>query len=221
MLGLYKFDKLPQILSDKDYNKLNAPTFYRGAIDKEYHANLLCDYDYHCGIGGGIWASSTPNTANMYKYGQLKGDVLTFKFVGQSYYPKTSIKSELLDQIITFVTTPANKLKKPIKYFNQKDISRLEILRDYNQNLPLKQDKKTFEKIVADGHNHSFVSVFLGYDADYHRQPKQEFDEITIFNRSKIVISQSEFNRICEGSKNYQSGVIDFEKKTENDFLLE
>ena len=62
--------------------------------------------------------------------------------------------------------------------------------------------------------DYSIIPLFLGYDAI-------DNNCLIILNREKIVISQSEFDRITSASKNYKGGIINFETKSAGEFLME
>ena len=217
LVNLCGANKFPQVVEDKEFIKIKSTTFFRGATDIEHHANLLCDYDYHYGYGmyggGGLYMSS--DRTQVIRYARnIPKNVLTLKFVGKAINEKEL--NSCLDYLEFSITNEEYKIKKlNIKIANLKDEQLLNFLIDYYKQLKTDIDKELFKTIFIK--RYSNLALILGYDAMNYT-----YNELLIvLNRGKLIVSKSEFERVTNLSKNYKGGVINFDTKSESEFLME
>lgn len=208
-VNLCKANRFPQVLSDDDFDELKTPIEYRGAREIDHHANLLCDYDYHYGYG--IYGSGTYITddlfrARKYAYNNAT-NVMVFKFIGKVLDKKHIRTYE------KFLFNLIDEKPQDVIIEDAEDKRKLEIIANYYYHIKSNKDKEFFKYLII-LKDYSIIPLFLGYDAI-------DNNCLIILNREKIVISQSEFDRITSASKNYKGGIIDFETKSAGEFLME
>lgn len=210
-VGLCDFKGLPQVVSDENFAQNNSSTMYRGCKNINHHANTLVDHDYHTGMGiwdygNGLYATDDKLTALIFAK-DIEELILTLKFVGKSI---SSMKcKDYCDWVFE---------NKQIQFESDEDKLKLETLISFYKDLPDEDGVKFKELFTTDL---SLIALYLGYDAHYYieRIDHNDVTNLAILNRASICVSQSEFNRICEHSKNYKGGVIKDEKNTEEEFL--
>lgn len=209
------FAGFPEVATKKRYRKASKTPLFRGTLKRDHLAQLLVDYDYHhgTGIAQGIFASNSIDTALVYS-----GDCLPIEFKLDDS-AKTIDYTRVLDYqrllIDYFHNAKKRNLDKICKE-NEAEIRKIselyplfEELKDYAKT---EYDMKFVEAIIFEP---STIATLLGYDAINDTNIK------IILNRSKMVVEKKEFDRIVDGSKLYDGGVIDFEQKQEEDFLRE
>lgn len=217
LVNLCDANKFPQMVEDEEFEALKSTKLYRGAADIEHHANLLSDYDYHYGYGifggGGLYMTDNRKIASRYARNKSE-NILTLKFDG-----KVIDEKELgfcLDYLEYSINGEEYKIEKlKIKIANSQDEQLIKFLIDYYKQLKTDKDKELFKTIFIK--MYSNLALILGYDAMSYK-----YDEILIvLNRGKLIVSKSELERVTKNSKNYQGGLINFDTKAENEFLME
>ncbi len=224
---LFDFESFPNVLSDQNFESLPTVPLFRGTDKNENHANLLCDFDYHHGYGAacyGIFSSTSKQVAKSYAEGNDK-NVMTFKLSGNS------IDFEILGDYLSTIGKPEIKYMFDIK--NHDDREKLFIVKDFfvklcERNLPNEELSSFIMNFML---NRSLLAIILGYDAitsnqnTYYQSVLVNDEEsplnVIILNRGAMALKKSEFDRICNASKKYKNGVIDFDKKSEKQFLDE
>ena len=198
MIKSARYTSLPQIVSDEKYKKLAGFYFdylglqikgtelYRGVREIEHHANLLCDEEYHTGIGdvcNGLFAANTYDKAALYKGQDTNLDcVLKFKAPEIKIIDDDTLKidlSRVFDSKEPSVESHKQDLKKVKKFISSIKNS--------------EHQDAFFYMLLNDP---SLIAILLGYDAVY----EHNFPAIAILNRGKIVVSEKEYQRICEAS---------------------
>ncbi len=205
-IDLCGFNGFPKVLSNSDFEKLECPTFYRGVENVEHNANTLADFDYHYGYGmdgNGIYSSGFLDEVRFYAKCNPQ-NVMTFKFDGNFVEGRDLIK---------YIIYLLNAEQDDLEVLRPQDKRRMSTLKKFYNSIKNSNEKDEFKEFFIK--NPSFLPVYLGYDAQYIHA------SFIIFNRSSMVVSQSEHDRICNLSKNYKGGVIDFESKTQEEFLHE
>lgn len=222
MFKLYNFTELPQVVSDEEYEKLQARELFRGMEKIDYHAELLCSEDYYksfCQNGIGAFCTTISEYAEKYTLNHGEDYVLKFKYTGktldrindtQTYYNycdalQYGIYGDIRDENII------KKCQIFRDFINDKesDVPNVKgIGREYAKN----RGKSDFLEMIIADNNSTFMLIYLGFDCfdldfDYCHRP-----ETVIENRGKMVVSLSEYNRICMASEKYKNCV-----KTEND----
>lgn len=198
LIKFVQYTNLPQIVSNEKYEKLDAVNFkylgtniqikelYRGVREINHHANLLCDEEYHSGIGdacNGLFSSRNYEEANLYSSKNSKYNcVLRFKVPEIKIIDDTTLKTDV-SQIF--------ENKEP-SIEGHKQI--LEEIKGFTLSIPeQKYQSAFFYSILNDP---SIIAILLGYDAIY----EHNFPAIAILNRGKIVVSEKEYERICNDS---------------------
>lgn len=213
MFKLFGYTGLPQVVSDEDYKKLNARELFRGTEEIDYHADLLCNAEYyqsywHNGIG--IFSTSKKEWASDFFTNKKGSDyVLKFKYIGETL-DRTNEKMTNFNYFMALKYGNYESIKdkniiKKCKAFREfindkcSDVPNIEgISREYAK----QRGKQDFaELIIVDD---TFMPVYLGFDCFDFDLNRYKRAEIVIQNRGKIVISLSEYNRICKASKNYK-----------------
>ena len=221
LINLYDYNSFPKVISDENFETLNSTIFYRGVADINHHANMLCDYDYHCGSGArgcGIYISEKQSIAQDYTKGNNE-NILTLKFTG------TALPGNEHDKLRKYFDISILEINKKIKFYKPQSIKsedkeKLDYLIEYYKALPSSEEQSILRNIVS--YEPPFLPIYLGYDANGMEWGEGKDTEVLmILNRSKIIISQSEFDRITSASKNYKGGVINFDKKNDDEFLME
>lgn len=225
MFKLYGFTGLPQVVSDEDYEKLQAREIFRGIENLEYHAELLCSEEYyqsywHNGIG--IFCTTKSEWAEDFFTSDKGADyVIKFKYTGKTL-DRINDKLTKMDYQMALKTGNCKDIKdediiKKIQAFRefmndkQTDVPNV---RGIGREFAKHRGKQAFEEsIITDD---SFMPIYLGFDCFDFDINKYRRPEIVIQNRGKIVISLSEYNRICNASKNYKHCI-----KTEADLTTE
>lgn len=229
MVRLVGFNGFPQVMADKAYKAVRGKELYRGQDSMEYHAQLLVDFDYHYGAGwyaDGIYASTDPNTALNYTYrggwrSALKKNpkrILRFKLSDDAIIIKEHALNEYVQELV-------DAFKELEKYRNRSRVAKFFTpYRDKNlnqyfreviafaQKLP-EDEFKMFKQLIA---SQDFVAMLLGADAILI-----DNSDFVVLNRAKVVTCESEFKRVTKHSKNYHDGVIDFDAKSDEEFLRE
>ncbi len=212
------FNALPNVVSDIQFSRVPTRTLYRGTPDINNHANLLVDFDYHkgCGVqGSGLYASDSYWHANEYA-NEIKDFVLKFKLCPSTkvihFNKMHQIECALLGDFETQsgYAIDDQGIRAGI---NDTAIKNYKTLVDFCR---AHKNDMGFEKFILGNFDNfdSNIALFLGYDAFVA-------GNFVVLNRGKIIVSESEFNRITSMSKNYKGGVINFEEKQDNEFLRE
>ena len=188
MVSLRDFERLPQVLKDRDYNALPSEPCYRGSDRFDYHGNMLCDYNYHKGVGAysnGLYFSTDRARAKIYSSTDDTDIILTAKISPDA-------------KILTL--NEAEKKWIAIRDYMQND----EIYYKYRPALC-----RLFRNDLAK------TAMAYGYDG----LQVNDFD-VAIFNRAKIVVSESEQKRILENCNMYnRDGTINFAEKLDQDYF--
>lgn len=195
--------ELPQIVDDKVYAKMPGYKYaffkdetiggelFRGTSSADFHANLLCDKEYHLGRGdmsNGIFVAIVLEKAKTYAGSEENhGLVLRLKAPDMKIAGYTSLLVNLTKML---------KGEESAKQaFGEKF--------DTFQTFLKTTDKNDLEKFIGLMHEDMGIfAMFLGYDAIYN----ETYPEMAILNRSKITVSQSEYERICAASKKHKHG---------------
>ena len=207
MIELYGYNGFPNVVNDKAFSIHPSPLLYRGVKDIEDHAKLLCDFNYHYGYGvsfrsNGIYSSTAESEAKEYTSGngklRNKDRIMKFKLEKNALIDKSyRIQNSFYDwQDVKLKGLKRPGMKELISY-----VSNLGEHKNYIKSLLLEDPGK--------------IAIILGFDAIY------SLDGYVILNRSKLVISESEYKRIISQSKYYNlNGTINFEQKYEDDYFL-
>ena len=113
-LKLASYDKFPEIVDDKTYKNLpvssfeylgitiNLPELFRGVRNLDHHANLLCDKQYHYGVGdscSGLHTAIHFDTALQYT-NKDQSRILKLKLKNANIIDDLSITTEFAQVII-------------------------------------------------------------------------------------------------------------------------
>lgn len=195
---LCDFNKFPQVVNDNEYNKLLHEEIYRGALVGEYNANLLVDYDYHYGQGygaNGIYGTSSKGMANLYSR-KNPDNVLAFKLANDV---KIATERDVLREY-EFGFQP--QFETRVSQDTKALVNAIKSIKDAEEQYYIKN------VLLNDC---GLLAMLYGYDALL--ADAGEGFIVSVMNREKIVVSQSEFDRVCALSKAYKDGTINFEQK--------
>lgn len=216
MFKLYGYNSKPQIVPDQQYISTQEPTLYRGK-NADFLANILCDDSYHlCSLyhGTGIYSTKDEQVAKIYENRSHNGTTLNFKIDGKIADRKLikqvseiwggyATKYDIQDIKAEFPEI-AKKCEEIFKFLNTlPTTNRPEDVHRY-------QMKSWFTEEFFTA-NPAYIAAYLGFDAVSINNYDGE-EEIIVLNRGKMVVSLSEYNRICAASKRYKHCV-----KTEED----
>lgn len=198
MVKFVGYTDLPEIVSDEKYSKLAGYNFdylgmsfkgtelYRGVREIAHHANLLCDEEYHTGVGdacNGLFASNMYDKANLYSSRNSKFDcVLKFKAPELKIIDDDTLKVDI---------TRVFEGQEPSTH-SHKQI--LEEVKNFTLSINDPNYQSAFFYTLLN--DPSIIAILLGYDAIYDHN----FPAFAILNRGKIVVSEKEYERICRES---------------------
>lgn len=200
---LYDCGGFPQVVSNQEYKNLEKQELFRGSNNIEHIANSIVDFDRHYGWG---MIANGMHSAEKFDYalnftsngGVLSKDlVLKFKLNAKPVSITTLLNEYNEARIGNFRNSPAkNKLKTLMEFLNN-------VAGD-----------KVFD---AELYHHMFsvdagkLAIILGYSAlstgNYH--------SIVVLDRSKMIISKSEYNRIVNKSKKYKGGYVNLDDQNQ------
>ena len=224
LIDLVGFNERPQVVSNFNFARLGTKKLYRGSRSVDHLANLLVDFDYHKGDGNpgpGIYAANNFDYAARF-YASGGNPVLTFKLS-----PDTKvIERNHLSNIQACIAHDIFVRTSGYTYTTEEKLNLSEIAKQNYRSLVdfgrQHKDDPGFRKfhysVFAEPDAINNIAVVLGYDAVLAGQFR---DNYIILNRGKICVSQKEFSRITKASRLYKGGVIDFDKKSEDEFLNE
>ncbi len=209
---LYGYNGFPQVVPDQKFDAVPSTTLYRGVKDTEHNANLLCDYDYHYGFGtwgDGIYSiTERPIAFHYTKKSPLSAE-------------NTESEEELNQRIMTFKVDPRTKFVNLNKIFQQVRLAgpaRLLCLPEVRELFKFshtlsKERENLLNQLLTS--NISLAALFIGYEGlKYFGDADEETD--VLLNRGKMIVSESEFRRVCALSRKYKDGTIDFAQKYAN-----
>lgn len=218
LVDAFELNKTPRVVSDEDFEAVLTKMLYRGDC-ADHLANLLVDPDYHKGDGAvanGIYAAHNILDAKDYS-DNYRGDIIKFKLDPTANVIDLStllIYANALRHVMMYSPQSAGNMDELI----ERDLQRIRIKPQIAAKLKIiakfckkHSDDKELMKILAveTPKAKSCLAVLLGFDGI-----KTEMDYRAIINRGKIIVSQSEFERITEKSEAYRGGSIDFDAKT-------
>ena len=193
---LFDYNNLPQIVSNEKYKQMPAINFrylnvnvwadelFRGARHILHHANMLCDDNYHMGTGdvcNGLFTTMRYDNALIYANSDSK-NILKLKAPELKVVDDLSLSIEM-----TKIFDERNKDAS----CNQQVLTEI---KDFV--FSIEDENKRAEFVYHLINDPAIVAMFLGYDAVYDHN----FPAFAILNRSKICVSEREYNRVCEWS---------------------
>lgn len=212
MVELCELSEFPSVVSDKSFDETQSIKFYRGVTDLKYTANLLCDFDYHYGKGSvadGIYASSIKVVAETYAMNSVKyGHILSLKLDPSTKFCSVIQMTNLMYKLEGFYKEPSSKNKfisESLENFkSEKNYSeieqRIKSLFNFIEDIKNQQEKEILIRNLTKGLGK--LAIYLGFDA---MNIDDNFANCTIFNRGKIIVSKSEFNKVVASSNDYNS----------------
>lgn len=205
--NLLDYHSLPQIVPKEHYRKVKNPTIYRGMEEFDYNASILCDFDYHYGdgqYGHGIYATDSEHyacecTSNL-KHDHKK--VMKFRLADDTKIVHFQTIVKMARGIELYIKKREDK-NKLIEHFGEPMRELIEIYDGYD-------DKENLSEFVLT--KPTMLSMLLGYDVMWENGYGHNNKIYAINNRGKIVVSEKEFNRICDASTLYKGGKVSEEK---------
>ena len=198
-IELFGHNKAPVVVKDEDFRKLDGPILYRGVKKIEHHAMYLCDEDYYKGSGivEGIYFSDEFGTALQYAKGDANA-VLKVKLMPDA---KIIYCRNLEDAYFGRVSW-FRRHKNNIDDETQAKIHELKLFLSTLD----KKDAKTISCVILQT---CILGVILGYDAVTNIGWGEHYvlSQTSVANRGKLVVSESEFKRICSQSPEHKNRV--------------
>ncbi len=206
MADLYECGDLPQVLPDRKYKKVNQPKLFRSANEFDHLANLLADQERHYGWGleaNGIYADKNKIIAHSYHPHVFSDKHI---FMTKPIYRLLEFKLED-DTIIA----NSKELKYAFKSACNGDSCFDETIRDRLYTLCAFLSSITYDKIcdeelfisMLDG-DAGKLGIILGIDT-LVIDAENGKGSYAVLNRKKMIVSQTEFNRICIKSNAYKN----------------
>lgn len=200
VVDYYGFNGMPKKVSDKHFALIPKTKLYHGYKEFEHGANALVHFDYHYGMG--------------YTHGIFLTDKKDYAMRFTRKGPSTPADK---DKVLTCKINSDNfltlKQVKALKYLNKNNMpedckykDKLLKLCDFYDKLIERGEKKYASVFIGCMKNPSILSVYLGADFLLEEGTGHRI----VFNRERIVASESEFNRFCENSEHYKDGCFDF-----------
>lgn len=201
MVSLNQFNNSPEIMDDRKYKKFVATTFYRGVTNPSYNFQLLTDKNYHHGKGyaNGIYSTSnrfaalqyttpTPTTYVGFKKKHVEGNLLAFKLKKPN-----SVMYPILGCI-------ASEIRHGnFSCFAQNVREKLENFVNFTMKIEDDSDCLHFLDLFLE--DYSKIALYLGYDTIVNGQ------DTIVLDRSKMVVSNSEVERIKKLSQQFAGGL--------------
>lgn len=207
------FDK-PRVVEDDVYKNFKSIELYRGVSKAKHHKELLNKpKNYYPGVGMfgyGIYFASIKNDALYYASNSRRKvmkckisspNIITSEILTQYrrmiYKGKTDEKFLQTDVFIKFNTlnyelNHEDRCKENWCTFDFKDdIEKIKKLNEFIENIKFPEIKDLYKEIFVE--NVSNIAILLGYDLI---QVKPNFTFFSLLNRSKIVVSKKEYNRL-------------------------
>lgn len=195
---LYEKNKFPQVIDDKEYEKINAEKLYHGFEEFDYAANFLCDYNFHQGhwmYGNGFYFDSDYDVA-LYYASSNSELVMEIKILSDN-----AIKKEELECLVKFIKND----KFNIDIINTNKIkNNKEVLLKIKE---IAKDDETFLNLITE--DLSKLAIMLGYDY------VEDFDQPIVLNRNIVAVKKSDYERFCEKSNSYKGGYVNIQRGDE------
>ncbi len=195
---IYGYSAFPQVLSSNKYNESGFKEYYRGFKDISHIVNAIAEYNRHYGWG---MASSGMHCADNFEqalnytstssnlYGD-KNNVLKFKLGTNKIISIKKLQNDF--------TNAYFKTQKEVEH-KQKMKTLINFL-DTVQFDPIFDTELYVEMFSKDAGK---LGIILGYDAI----DTKNWHSVTILNRSKMLISEPEYNRIMNASNNFDKQI--------------
>lgn len=187
MIQLKGFDGFPVVMKDEMYSALPTHEYYRGTKSLDYHGNILCDFNYHKGVGcysSGLYFARSGDRA--LHYCRFEADnVMRVKIDENAKIADTNTLMQNFEELIKY-------FKDNLYYKNASELIKL------------------FRMDMAK------IALVYGYDGVYIG----ELNDISILNRSSIIVCEKEQKRILSKCKYYRpNGTINFEEKYKDNYF--
>ncbi len=195
MIALAGFDGFPQVYSDKRFNCFVTKCLYRGVEDIKHAQNLLCDHDYHHGRGytNGIFTAIRKDDALQYTYNKEPYD----DFSADSRVPQNVITLKLKNPnpiYYSLLETFANEIRSG-NFLGIERETKNKLTNFVNFVNSIENDEECLRFLNIFLQDLSKLAIYLGYDSIIDNKG------YIILDRSKIVVSQSELDRIKNGGE--------------------
>ena len=201
LIGFYGMNKKPQIVSNDSFDKLGRSQIYRGYKEYDHCANALSHYDYHFGTGmiHGMYFAQSREIAARYTRSGI-GDQVDYQKVLKAKIDSDKFMN--FEELIKLKLSPLHDLP----YGTKKEHKRkMEEFSEFARKI-LAEDRDTATSFIHIMKMPSLFAVYLGLD--YLKQKRMGYN--IVYNRETITTTVDEFERFCENSKHYKTGVYDF-----------
>lgn len=195
------FTQSTKVVPDATYTTLpknENPVFefdelYHGARRIKNQANVLFDENYHTGLGSlcdGIY--TTPKMAVAFSYTRSDDFSKDNPLILSLKLPEARIAN------IDSLSAVLERTQKGALELNETTPEEIKEFASFISTLPADQKEKYLCALKA---NVSIFATVLGYDCVVDKT----FPSVILLNRSKLVISESEANKIKQALANYQA----------------
>lgn len=195
------FTKSTNVVPDEAYNALPQNTntvlefdeLYHGARRIKNQANVLFDENYHTGLGSlcdGIY--TTPNMAVAFSYTRSDDFSKNNPLILSLKLPNASVAN------IDSLSAVLERTLKNTLELDETTPQEIKEFASFASTLPAGQKEKYLCALKA---NVSIFATVLGYDCVVDKT----FPSVILLNRGKLVISESEANKIKQALASYQA----------------
>lgn len=240
LIDLFEFNGYPKIAPENAFEKIQEKTLYRGVQNKDFIANILCDFNYHYGTGflNGIYSSENLQTAQYYAFTRNQVThqkiydpslVLKFKFVN-AFTCSDEFVAEIFTELVNDEEIYSWLYHKKAYEFNNEfeKIKNNKYITDMlNSNEPNiheigKRISKIKKSLLSLKSAQKISNIMEIFDHDISKLAvllgidglTDINNSVIVLNRSKMVVPHSELVRFVENSKKYNfDGTINFEKQ--------
>lgn len=191
------FSKLPNVLSDEEFDAQSGTTFFHGFKKPKYANDFLNNFLYHYGNGltadnqfiNGFYLAKRKTLAKQYTAVEIEDtlddNVLSIKLENQKVISISEIRSLVNNE---------NADNSSYKQDYDNLLSELENLKEQTQNSRM---YKLFRKAIMS--NYSTIAVLLGAGIlieDEKTYNKENNEQVIVLNRSAVAVKESEVAKI-------------------------
>ena len=212
LVELHNFGGFPTVVEDEKFENINSQEIYHGFREFDHGAQLLTDWNYHVGVYGAQGTFFTDFKDEAIRYTAVvdksintgktdKEKVLRAKILSENpcvredimgiRYAMQNFDIEAIDNL-----GDREKMQKLYDFcFKQK--SKVQ----FDPEIDMCNRQMFFRSII----DHMYtLALYLGYDSMVCYDDQMDYNHYVLFDRSKMVVPESEVKKFCDKSKNYQ-----------------
>lgn len=195
MVALNNFNKFPRIVSEKYFKILKSQKLYRGVPKISYAKNLIADENYHHGRGYTNGIFTVKNKQESLPYTVPFDLNKPFDSLLQKPENTFEIKLSECNKIPYFLLEYIAENIKSTSIMGLDGHLKEKVLNFLDFVMSIQDDAECLHFLEIFMHDLSKLALYLGYDC------VTDGKYTIILNRGKIVISDTEFERIEKGTQ--------------------